>query len=172
MTCVLEIQRQFEAPSTTLGIMRFFDLNEGPPNMRESPMCETLEDGPSPDPYGRKVPGETRIPAGSYIVRLRTELGTRDQPTLFAKRKERWPAWHTHGMIHLIDVPGFEFIYIHDGRRHTHTKGCILVGYGRTMFPGEPGEILYSEAAYKNVYQAVTSKILAGREVIARISDF
>ncbi len=53
-----------------------------------------------------KVPGETRIPAGKYPVRLRTTGSTHE------KYANRYGASH-HGMLHIQQVPGFEYILIH-----------------------------------------------------------
>ena len=31
-------------------------------------------------------------------------------------------------MLHVLDVPGFEYILIHCGNTDEHTAGCLLVG--------------------------------------------
>ncbi len=53
-----------------------------------------------------KVASETRIPAGSYKVGLRTTGG------FHARYEKRFSDIH-QGMLHVQDVPGFEFILIH-----------------------------------------------------------
>ena len=85
-------------------------------------MCFSLED----EHRDKKVAGETRIKAGNYAVRLRTEGG------LHAKYKRRFPAFH-EGMLHIIGVPDFEWIYFHVGNMESHTDGCVLVGYGADL---------------------------------------
>ena len=79
--------------------------------------CFTLED----QPQNVKVPGETRIPAGTYDIRLRDEGG------VSKKYAAKFPGLHK-GMLWLQDVPEFEWIYIHIGNTDDHTSGCILVG--------------------------------------------
>lgn len=80
-------------------------------------LCETLEDvireraGESVSVW--KVPGQTAIPAGRYLVTLR-----------HSPRFGRALPW-------LHDVPGFEWILIHPLNRSSETEGCIGVGLDR-----------------------------------------
>lgn len=115
-----------------------------------------LEDGPSPDPYGIKVPGETRIPDGEYRLSL--------VHSPMAKRyAERHPQWHRHGMIALDNVEGFEHIRIHIGNSHRDTDGCLLLGYGvNPAQPGEPYSITQSTNAYKDFYVEVARRLALG----------
>lgn len=103
-------------------------------------VCFTLE-----DEYREiKVPGETRIPAGNYQIKLRNEGG------LATKYFARFPEWHK-GMLHLQNVPGFEWVYLHIGNTDKHSEGCPLVGNTATWT--ETGGVLgNSEAAYKRLY--------------------
>ena len=79
-------------------------------------ICFGLED----EYREEKVVGETRIPAGTYKITLRTEGG-------FNQRyKKRFPDIHK-GMLHIRNVPNFEYILIHCGNTDEHTKGCLLV---------------------------------------------
>ncbi len=66
--------------------------------------CIGLEDEYRED----KVPGETRIPAGKYRMGLRTEGGMTQR---YAKK---FAGTHV-GMLHVLDVIGFTYIYIHVG---------------------------------------------------------
>lgn len=72
--------------------------------------CYTLED----EFRVPKIHGETRIPPGVYPI------GLHDSPK-FSKR-------YGHKMLHLQNVPGFEFILIHPGNSEKDTQGCLLVG--------------------------------------------
>ncbi|WDI31581.1 DUF5675 family protein [Hyphococcus flavus] len=94
-----------------------------------------------------KVRGETRIPAGRYNVGIRKEGG-------FHSRYMRKAATRDihRGMLHILDVPGFEYILIHIGNFETDTAGCLLVGRQaneRGMY------IEKSVSAYRGLYSAV-----------------
>ena len=105
-------------------------------------LCFTLEDGHR----DIKVRNETRIPAGRYEVKLRTAGGMHPR---YAKRY----SFHK-GMLHLQNVPGFEWIYIHVGNTANHTSGCILVGMGAEISPGRMS-VARSSDAYKKVYPII-----------------
>jgi hypothetical protein len=115
----------------------------------------TLED------VGRnvKIPGETRIPAGMYAIKLRKEGGFHNRySSIFG-------AWHK-GMLWLQGVPNFEFILIHMGNTNVDTQGCILVGmsYGRDRIGN-------SRDAYRLIYPEIADAILEGHEVTIDITD-
>ena len=61
-----------------------------------------------------KVPDETRIPAGIYNIKLRTEGG-------LTKRYADRYSFH-RGMLHVQNVPGFTYVYIHTGNNDDHTS--------------------------------------------------
>jgi len=61
-----------------------------------------------------KVPGSTAIPKGNYRIII-----------TFSNRFQK------HLPL-LLDVPGFSGIRIHAGNTEADTKGCILIGTGRT----------------------------------------
>lgn len=76
--------------------------------------CYTLEDQDRKlESGGKKVYGETCIPRGRYPVVLD-----------FSARFRRL-------MPHVLGVPQFDGIRIHNGRTTEHTHGCILVGYDK-----------------------------------------
>jgi hypothetical protein len=105
--------------------------------------CYTLE-----DQYNEpKVPGETRIPPGRYEIKLRTE-GSMHQR--YGKRFD----WHK-GMLHLQDVPGFTFIYIHVGNEDDDSEGCILVGDGQESNVAKRGRVANSVTAYRRLYETI-----------------
>jgi hypothetical protein len=91
-----------------------------------------------------KVPGETRIPAGTYNIILRTDGG-------MTKRYAERYAFH-QGMLHVRYVPGFTYVYIHTGNTDDHTDGCLLVGEFQDE---EKFTISSSRFAYTRLYRAV-----------------
>lgn len=103
----LSLLRYSDDGSTTLGLLEIDNQF----------YCYTLED----TFHEEKIPGETRIPKGTYPIRLRKE-----ETELTLKYRERFPEWFTWH-LQLQGVPGFESVYIHNGGDHTHTEGCILV---------------------------------------------
>src|SRR5689334_6988148 len=75
-------------------------------------LCFTLE-----DVYRAvKVPGETRIPAGRYEIKLRPEGGK------YGKYVDRFGEWQKPGMLHVTNVPNFEWILIHPGNSIKDTE--------------------------------------------------
>lgn len=104
----------------TLSLLRFSNDGEttiGLLNINNQFYSYTLED----TFHKEKVPGETRIPSGTYQIQFRKE-----ETDLTSKYRERYPEWFTFH-LQLQQVPGFDSIYIHNGGDHTHTEGCILV---------------------------------------------
>jgi hypothetical protein len=118
--------------------------------------CFTLED----ERRAVKVAGETRIPAGTYVIKLRAE------GKLHEKYKGKFPGEH-RGMLWLQDVPGFEWVYIHVGNTDDHTAGCILVGDAAVS----SGELGQSAQAYRRLYGQVANAILAGEPVTITVED-
>jgi len=121
--------------------------------------CYTLED----EHRETKVMHETRIPKGSYQIKLRT-FGS------FHRRfKVKYPAVHK-GMLWIQNVPNFSCILIHTGNTDKDTSGCILVG-------GKLDELNYkiaagtSTAAYLNMYKKVSAALLKKEDVEIIILD-
>lgn len=106
-------------------------------------VCYGLEDEYRED----KVSGETRIPAGTYRIKLRTEGGYHE------KYKSRFPDIHK-GMLHIQDVPNFKWILIHCGNTDEDTAGCLLVGTEAVTEPGKM-RVNQSSVAYKKFYPMV-----------------
>jgi len=127
--------------------------------------CWTLEDQYRTGP---KVRGETRIPAGTYQVGFRTEGGFHAQyaETYGAKFG---PDWHK-GMLHVTNVPGFDYILIHVGNSHDDTAGCLLVGHQHSKVNGYH-YIGSSRPAYEALYPLVRQALLAGEEVLIEYLD-
>ena len=118
-------------------------------------LCYTLED----EKRDVKVRGETRVPAGTYKLELRTEGGFHN------KYKDRYGKFHK-GMLHVTNVPNFEFILIHTGNTDEHTAGCLLVGDSQeNNVIVKDGFIGKSTNAYKRIYPDISKEISEGKEV-------
>lgn len=105
-------------------------------------VCFGLED----EYREEKIPKETRIPAGSYRVTLRKEGGFHN------RYQARYP-FH-RGMLHVRDVPGFEYILIHTGNTDEDTAGCLIVGEQSITTEGEM-RVNFSRNAYQKLYPLV-----------------
>ena len=66
------------------------------------------------------------------------------------------------GMLHLQDVPGFEWIYIHPGNTDDHTNGCILPGYG--LDSEHEHKTSKSVRAYEALYTVIKLAVMHGGE--------
>ena len=153
----LNVLRMRTVPDSTLGAFYIDGLFS----------AFTLEDGARP--LG-KVAKETRIPVGIYRVGLRTGSPVADQ---YADKY----VWHRWGMLWLLDVPLFTFVYIHPGNTHKNTDGCVLVGHTATARPDADGSVGGSVNAYKAVYERVAptvveQKRIGGAPVRCRVSDW
>ena len=125
-------------------------------------LCYTLED----EHRVLKVKGETRIPAGIYNIELRKEGGFHERYT------KKYPDIHI-GMLHIIDVPGFEFILIHTGNTDEHTSGCLILGDSQennTII--KDGFIGKSVNAYRRVYPKIAKALKNGESVTIEYIDY
>jgi hypothetical protein len=138
----LELYRFSGEQESTLGLL--FDAT----NVNRRFLCFTLED----ENRTEKVYAETRIPAGAYNLKLRTEGG------LTQKYADRFPDMHK-GMIWLQDVFDFEWVYIHVGNTDDDTAGCILVGDTCESNVVGEGRVLGSTQAYRRIYPAIADAI-------------
>ncbi len=113
-------------------------------------MCWILED----QHRKIKVWGDTRIPAGKYLLELRKE-GSQHF------RYENLFPFHK-GMIHLLDVPNFKYIHFHIGNDDSDTAGCLLSGtYPKPKsIIGFRYNVKQSTIAYKKVYPNIAEAII------------
>ena len=103
--------------------------------------------------------GETRIPDGTYKLALRKTGGYHQ------KYSKRFSDIHI-GMLHVTNVPGFEYILIHCGNTDEHTAGCLLVGDSQENNQiTKDGFIGKSTQAYKRIYPKIAEAIECGEEV-------
>jgi len=125
-------------------------------------LCYTLED----EARALKVRGETRVPAGTYEIKLRTEGGFHE------KYKKRFGGLHK-GMLHVTNVPNFEWILIHTGNTDEHTAGCLLVGDSQeNNIIIKDGFIGKSTNAYKRIYSNISKALRLNEKVTIEYIDF
>jgi hypothetical protein len=152
----LELMRFSSGNDSTLGIM-----SEKFTNGDRKFICFTLED----EARTQKVFGKTRIPSGSYPIKLRKVGG------FHGRYSTKFPSMHK-GMLWLQDVPGFEFILIHIGNDDKNTEGCILVGDTCEQNITKRGFVGTSTNAYKRIYPPIAAALEVGRRVTLSIIDF
>lgn len=118
--------------------------------------CYTLED----EHRDVKVMHETRIPSGTYEIKLR----------LFGGHHERYKQKFNYhkGMLWLQDVPNFKDILIHIGNTDEDTSGCILVGQSMSL---TNGTLSNSTLAYSKLYQKVSNELSKGNKVFITVND-
>lgn len=157
----LLVKRIATGDESTLGVLHrdMSDVAADPP-LEPSFRCFTMEDQPN-EP---KVPGETRIPAGRYQIKLRTEGG------MHGRYGDKFP-WH-RGMLWLQDVPDFTWVYIHYGNYEKDTDGCILTGDGAQSNVLDDGMVMSSVTAYTRLYAEIIEAMDAGQEVWITIEDY
>ena len=106
-------------------------------------VCFGLED----EYRAEKVANEARIKAGRY------KIGVRREGRLHSRYQGRYPEFH-RGMLHVLDVPEFEFILIHTGNTDEDTSGCLLVGTNANTDEGDM-RVTSSRQAYRKLYPMV-----------------
>ena len=151
----IEVLRYSSGVDSTLGI-----LSENGPEGREF-LAYTLED----EFREEKVSAETRIPEGTYDVKLRTTGG------FHSRYAAKFGDWHK-GMLHVQDVPGFEYILIHTGNTDEHTMGCLLVADSSTQNITKDGFIGASVDAYKRIYSSLAQWLVDGNILTITYIDY
>jgi hypothetical protein len=145
---VLEVLRFSSLEDSTNGLL--FDITEG----REF-LCYTLED----EFREEKKYGETRIPDGTYKIKLRTVGG------FHGRYSKRFKDIHK-GMLQIMDVENFEYILIHCGNTDEHTDGCLLLGDTQTNnVVASNGFVGKSTQAYSRVYPKIANALINDEEV-------
>jgi len=125
-------------------------------------LCYTLED----EYRDTKVMAETRIPAGTYEIALRKVGGFHE------KYSKRFSDIH-RGMLHITNVPGFDYILLHCGNTDEHTAGCLLVGDTQSNnIINKNGFIGQSSQCYKRIYPPIVSAIEEGDKVKITYIDY
>ena len=152
----LEVLRISSGKDSTSGILFMIEGEQ------RTFLCYTLED----EYRASKIRSETRIPAGTYTLRLRTEGGFHE------RYSSRFYGLHK-GMLHVTNVPDFEHILIHCGNTDEHTAGCLLLGDTQhNNLVEEDGFIGRSTSAYKRVYPPIAEALEKGEEVTITYIDY
>ena len=152
----LEVLRYSSGTDSTLGI-----LSENGPEGREF-LAYTLED----EFREEKVSAETRIPEGTYDVKLRTVGG------FHSRYLDKFGADFHKGMLHVQDVPGFEYILIHTGNTDENTMGCLLIADTSQQNITQDGFIGSSVSAYKRIYPSLAQWLVDGNKLTITYIDY
>ena len=152
----LEVLRFSSQEDSSSGLL--FEVSE----LGRKFLCYTLED----ERRALKVRGETRVPAGTYNIKLRKEGG------FHARYTKKYGGFH-RGMLHICDVPNFEWILLHTGNTDEHTAGCLIVGDSQeNNIIIKDGFIGKSGNAYKRIYPAIAKAIEQNDEVTITYTDY
>ena len=153
----LELHRYSSEKDSTLGLL--FLVNDE--TNKKDFLCFTLED----EKREVKVYGETRIPEGTYQVKYRKEGGYHNKYT------KRFPNIH-RGMLHITDVPNFEYILIHCGNDTSHTDGCVLVGDVISQNVSKEPFLGQSSNCYKRIYPIIADILESQKHLSIKIINF
>ena len=145
----LEIKRLGGNSDTTIGA---WYIGQG---VSKYLFCHSVED----ERRHNKINGKTRIPAGRYEIVLNKTGGMNNH-------YNKYP-WHK-GMLELVDVPKFDYIYIHPGNDHEDTEGCLLPNY-KSNLKDMRGENSFE--CYKDLYLEVIAALLDDEAVYIEIKD-
>lgn len=107
-----------------------------------------------------KIYGKTRIPSGTYNIKLRTE------GRMNLKYSDRYA--NHKGMLWLQNVENFEWVYIHVGNNSDDTDGCILLGNVCRATSGKQ-EVQGSSLAYMSLYTKAIESFNRNEEVTIEI---
>ncbi|MDN5202343.1 DUF5675 family protein [Fulvivirgaceae bacterium BMA10] len=147
----------------TLTVLRFSrdeDTTIGLLYLNKQFYCYTLE-----DTYQEvKVPGQTRIPAGTYAL----DFLKSDTP-LTLKYRRNFPNWFQYH-LEIKEIPGFTGVYIHRGGTHKDTKGCLLVSDSLTIAKGKE-VFTNSTNTFERLYRFLKEKIEQGTKARIIIKD-
>ena len=149
-TILLEVYRYSSQSDSTLGI-----LSDITSTKKKDFLAYTIED----EKRDVKVMHETRIPAETYRVGLRTVGGFHNRYL-----EKYGPDFHK-GMLWIRNVPNFEYVLLHCGNTDDHTSGCLLVGDTSTQNISKEGFIGSSNDAYKRIYPRLANHLLEGGNI-------
>lgn len=110
-----------------------------------------------------KIWGSTAIPTGVY------QLGIRKLGGMHAHYSRLFPNFH-QGMIEILDIPNFKYVYIHIGNNFADTSGCLLVG-DSFVYEEEDYVLKKSKVAYTKLYKQLIDSVKSGEAVIVIEED-
>ena len=157
----IEVNRFADNGEATLGILFIDGVFE----------CFTVEDQ---EQKGDKIRHETRIPNGTYDIKLRAEGGFHN------RYAAKYGDMHK-GMLCVHNAPNwkiimpsmtFQYVLIHVGNTDEHTAGCLIIGdtqENNSII--KDGFIGKSVQAYKRVYSHIVKALEAGEEVTISYTD-
>lgn len=148
---VNEVKRPEPFIGTLLTLLRYSDngtTTVGLLNVNGEYYCYTIED----THHEEKIPGETRIPAGTYDIQFRKELT--ELTKKYREKYYEWFTWH----LQLLNVPEYDSIYIHNGGDHTNTEGCILVSDSLSITDAST-TLTNSRTTFKFLYKFLKEKL-------------
>ncbi len=157
----LTVKRFADNSDTTLGILFIDGVFE----------CFTVED----EERQTKVMGETRVPNGTYDIKLRSvggfhnrysaKYGSMHKGMLCVHNKPNW----------ILENAGmsFQYILIHTGNTDEHTSGCLIIGDSQENNQlKKDGFIGRSTQAYKRIYPPIAEALENGEEVTITYIDY
>lgn len=150
----LQVIRYSSGKESTLGML--LDVTD-----KKKFLAYTIEDEHRPE----KMKGDTRIPPGTYEMKLRKEGGFHD------RYKKKFKDIHK-GMLHVTNVPNFDWILVHIGNTDDDTAGCLLVADGTHQNLTQDGRIESSTRAYKRIYPDIAAALEAGKKVGIQYIDY
>ena len=152
----LEVLRFSSQKDSTNGLL--FNITGG----KRTFVCYTLED----EHRDKKVKHETRIPQGTYQIKLRTWGG------FHTKYSRRFAYVHV-GMLEITNVPNFTDILIHGGNTDEDTSGCLLVGNSqKNNIQASNGFVGESIEAYLELYKQVKEALLRKESVTIKFTNY
>ena len=132
-------------------------------------LCYTLDERRKDKKFG-----ETRVPAGTYDVKLRDSGG------MTKRYAAKYKDMHK-GMLCIHNAPDwkivtpdmtFQYVLIHVGNTDEHTAGCLIIGDTQeNNILKKDGFIGKSVQAYKRIYPLIVKALENGEEVSIEYID-
>ncbi len=117
-----------------------------------------------------KIPGETRIPAGIYELKIRKEL----TPLTIKHRKDYQTAWFKANPnwfhIEVTGIKNYSGVYVHSGNDDSHTLGCLLPAFAFDMTKTDK-QTSASLLAVDKFYSMIYPRLLSGERIFITIKD-